>query len=216
MHAATGRKVWDHPLGDKDSGGLAVADGTVYVNGDKALHALDAAGGTKKWDFPLSLGTRSDAPPVVSGGVVYVLDDSTDLYALHATRGTKKWSLQYNGQSIRAAGDTLYLTGGDDVGNGLVHALDALTGKRKWGHAVKTSQEYPTQIALADDLVFVADTSDKDGTVYAIDAGNGSQRWSTTMLEKVGSDMAAAYGFVYASISGRVMALDAATGAFTV
>ncbi|MFJ2953211.1 PQQ-binding-like beta-propeller repeat protein [Streptomyces sp. NPDC087270] len=212
VHADSGRKLWDHPLGDKDSGALAVADGTVYVSGGKALYALDATGGAKKWAFPLSSGARPDQPPVVSGGVVYVLDDATSLYALHAAEGTRKWSLKFNGESIRAAGDTLYLTGGDDLGNGLVHALDSSTGKRKWGHMVKTSQEYPTQIALAGDLVFVASTEDKDGTVYAVDTGDGSQRWSTATLEKVGSDMAAAYGFVYTSVNGRVLALDAATG----
>ncbi|MFJ9417601.1 PQQ-binding-like beta-propeller repeat protein [Streptomyces sp. NPDC101227] len=213
VHADNGRKLWNHPLGDKDSGGLAVADGTVYVSGGKALYALDAAGGARKWAFPLDSGARLDQPPVVSGGFVYVLDDVTNLHALHAAEGTRKWWLKYNGQSVRAAGHTLYLSGGDDAGNGIVHALDSTTGKRKWGYEVSTSQQSATQLALAGDLLFVASTEDKDGTVYAIDTGDGSQRWSTRILEKLGSDMAAAHGFVYASVTGRVVALDAATGA---
>ncbi|MER7985436.1 PQQ-binding-like beta-propeller repeat protein [Streptomyces noursei] len=213
VHADNGRKLWNHPLGDKDSGGLAVADGAVYVSGGKALYALDAASGARKWAFPLDSGARLDQPPVVSGGLVYVLDGVTNLHALHAAEGTRKWWLKYNGQSLRAAGDTLYVTGGDDVGNGIVHALDSSTGKRKWGHEVNTSQQSPTQLALAGDLLFVASTEDKDGTVYAVDTGDGSQRWSTGILEKLGSDMASAHGFVYASVNGRVVALDAATGA---
>ncbi|WP_146022123.1 PQQ-binding-like beta-propeller repeat protein [Streptomyces sp. CB02959] len=212
VHADNGRKLWSHPLGDKGSSGLAVADGTVYVSGGKALYALDAASGARKWAFPLDYGARLDQPPVVSGGLVYVLDDVTNLHALHAAEGTGKWWLKFNGQSLCAAGDMLYVTGGDVAENGIVHALDSSTGKRKWGRKVNSSQLSPTQLALAGDLLFVASTEDKDGTVYAVDTGDGSQRWSTGILEKLGSDMAAAYGFVYASVNGRVVALDAATG----
>jgi len=213
LHADNGRKLWKHPLGGKDLGGLAVADGTVYVSGGKALYALNAASGAKKWAFPLDSGPQLNQPPVVSGGFVYVLDGVTSLHAIDAAKGTRKWRRKYNGQSLRAAGGTLYVTGGDDVGNGIVHALDASTGKRKWGHEVKTSQQSPTQLALAHGLVFVASTEDKDGTVYAVDTGDGSERWSTRIWEKLGSDMAAAHGFVYTSANGRVVALDAATGA---
>jgi outer membrane protein assembly factor BamB len=65
----------------------AVAGGVVYVgNGDGALHAFDAANGTRLWTAPTGAGVQSS--PAVANGVVYVGSTDNKLYAFDAAGNT--------------------------------------------------------------------------------------------------------------------------------
>jgi len=69
--------------------------------------------------------------------------------------------------------DQEHLTGSYDpirpvIGGGIVYALDAATGRRRWSFSTEKWIESPP--AVAGDLVYVGST---DGEVYAIAAGSG-------------------------------------------
>src|SRR5215217_2424892 len=69
---------------------------------------------------------------------------------------------------------------------------------------------------LAGGVLYVGSGSfaARTGTLYAIDAANGTERWSVNLTGFVTSSPAVANGLVYAgSMDGGFVAVDAATGA---
>lgn len=87
LNLATGRKVWEVPLGDKTVGGhtmptgspiygglVASAGGLVFVTGtdDNYLRAIDASTGATRWKFRMA--AAGSAPPITFeyGGKQYV------------------------------------------------------------------------------------------------------------------------------------------------
>ncbi len=74
-------KKWAYQTGGEIIPSPVVVGGVVYVgSSDGNLYALDAATGTKKWDY--RTGDVADVPVVV-GGVLYVGSNDHNLYAFH-------------------------------------------------------------------------------------------------------------------------------------
>ncbi|MEU6374767.1 serine/threonine-protein kinase [Streptomyces sp. NPDC046909] len=69
----------------------AVANGVVYISGDRYLYAVHATTGGEQWQF--ATGSRAFSAPVVSDGLVYVATSSDDmnLFALDAATGEQRW-----------------------------------------------------------------------------------------------------------------------------
>jgi serine/threonine-protein kinase len=143
------RANWVMKLPDKINGGLAVVDGTIYVDSfDKALYALNAATGTLRWSA--GLGNIVMSTPVVSDGVVIVgtghdgflkPNDATsqiwgqpqgdDVAAFSTDDGRLLWKVHTQGQDMPSpaiVGDTVIFANGDLH----AYALDLHTGKRRW------------------------------------------------------------------------------------
>jgi outer membrane protein assembly factor BamB len=68
-----GQIEWDTDIGGFAKGGIGVADGTVYADGGRELHALSADGGGHQWR--VGVGTIGGHPPVVVDDTVYVGGD---------------------------------------------------------------------------------------------------------------------------------------------
>lgn len=68
-----GEVAWHTEIGGFAKGGLGVADGTVYADGGRRLHALSTDGGEKQWH--VGIGTIGDHPPVIVDDTVYVGGD---------------------------------------------------------------------------------------------------------------------------------------------
>nr|WP_281501906.1 PQQ-like beta-propeller repeat protein [Aliiroseovarius sp. F20344] len=97
--ATSGATVWSRDLtpasdrsDDASGGGLAYANGVVYVSsGFGLVSALDAATGKVKWQ------QRMDAPgsgaPAAVGGLVYVVSRDNTAWAMDAANGKVKWRL---------------------------------------------------------------------------------------------------------------------------
>ncbi|WP_255197254.1 PQQ-binding-like beta-propeller repeat protein [Halorarius litoreus] len=60
---------WSTDIGGFAKGGIGAAHDTVYADGGRSLHALDAETGNKQW--AVSLGTTGDHPPVIVDDTVY-------------------------------------------------------------------------------------------------------------------------------------------------
>jgi len=68
----------------------AVVGRTLYVgSGDHNVYALDAATGTKKWQF--ATGDVAHASPAVADGAVYIGSWDRFMYKLDARSGALRW-----------------------------------------------------------------------------------------------------------------------------
>jgi len=115
-----------------------VKDGAVYVGfADGYLVALDAEGGTAKWEKSLAGGATEfldvDTPPVADdAGRLYVASYQGGLYALSAESGDVEWSSSVAGlTSLLARGEIVFA-----VGDGRVDAYLGETGRLLWSHSL--------------------------------------------------------------------------------
>ncbi len=213
----------------------AVTDGTVYA-GDgfgSVLYALDAATGEQRWSsgqlqrglsaFDAVTGTERwhvtterqvNAPPAVTGGLVYVSDVDRRLYALDPARGSQIWSARIGedpdvsatGASIVTPGPapavsdgTVYAAGWD----GTLVALDSATGAEHWRAEVAFGTV--SSPVVASDAVLIGGM---DGTVSAFDAATGKLQWTHALDDAIGASLAVADGIVYVpTADGTFLAL---------
>jgi outer membrane protein assembly factor BamB len=82
--------AWSTEVGGFAKGGIAVADGTVYADGGRKLHALDADTGERRWAF--DVGTTGDHTPVVAGDTVLTTGDR--LYGLKPDGGLSNGAIR--------------------------------------------------------------------------------------------------------------------------
>jgi len=229
---SNGQLKWSYTTGDWVFSSPAVVNGVVYVgggglgiyasgvgsgvrsgvrsgvpsSGDYNVYALNAATGTKLWNF--STGSAVFSSPAVVNGVVYVGSENGKVFALSAATGAKKWSYK-TGNAVESspavANGVVYVGSGDNN----VYALNAATGVKLWNF---TTGDYVfSSPAVANGVVYVG--SD-DGKVYALSAATGAEKWNFTTGSYIESSPAVANGKVYiGSYDDNVYALNAATGA---
>ncbi len=111
------------------------------------------------------------------------------------------------------SGGHIYIAGMDNE-NGrdcAVFSLDAATGAIEWSCPVSNSVK--GDLALMDGVLFAGDV---DYNVYAINASDGSLKWSrrveTTFYPSFTEGIHAADGIVFAGCASSLCGLDAATG----
>lgn len=126
LDADSGREVW------RERGFPVVAgvrEGMVIaVIGDR-LVALDAGGGIRRWDVPVS--GRGEHWPVLEGATVYSAS-ARDVIAVDATTGTTRWRVPVGpavGPPVRI-GERLYV-----ATRSRLLALDASSGRALWASA---------------------------------------------------------------------------------
>ena len=91
---------------------------------------------------------------------------------------------------------------------GLIVAVDANTGQRKWD--VKTELPFTGGPGISGNLLLMGT---ENGEVFAFDASSGSQLWSATVTSEVLAAPVVADGLVVVRcIDGRIFGLDADTG----
>jgi outer membrane protein assembly factor BamB len=128
------------------------------------------------------------ATPVVAGGVVYLQDTKSNVYALDLRTGEPRWR--------RLLGATNPGPNGLVVSEGRVYgatdssafALDAATGRFVWRHVLVSPTARFVDIApqVANGLVYVSTIGvppNGRGVLYALDAENGSIRWSRSTIK---------------------------------
>jgi outer membrane protein assembly factor BamB/uncharacterized membrane protein YjgN (DUF898 family) len=202
LDAETGKVAWTFSTGDLGSnvaGNLTpamsrpVVDGGLVFVGSRSgkLFALDTATGKKRWEFRTSGGVVSTpavgnglvfvsaggnesslvSSPVFADGVVFVGSTSPTLHAVHASDGTPAWQAQLQQPLDRKVERDGAIHG--DRNQNVVHAFAAATGAKQW--AVSKGQVGTGTPAIDSRCVYVGNY---DGTVWALDRTDGSQRWT--------------------------------------
>lgn len=179
------------PPGDKardaTGGGLAFADGTVFVtSGFGTLTALDAATGAERWRQ--KLGANASGAPTVRDGVVFLVAGDNTGWAVNARTGRIEWQLDATpsrnnvlGQPAPAVNDQLAIFA---FGSGEVQAAFRGGGLRVWetvisGKRFALARTRVTDITgepvIAGDTVYVGSHS---GRLAAIRAATGERLWT--------------------------------------
>lgn len=163
--------------------------------------------GNVNWVFKTNSVVTSS--PAMTGGVVYVGCENSNIYAIDAITGYEKWSFKTGGRVLNSPSvvDGVVYFGSDD---GNVYALDAMSGEKKW--AFHTGNEIDrSSPAVSGGAVYVGSA---DNNLYAIDASTGEEKWTFTTGGGLGwSSPAVVDGTVYiGSLDGNLYAVDAGLG----
>ncbi len=107
--------AWSTEVGGFAKGGIAVADGTVYADGGRKLHALDVDSGERRWAFDVR--TTGDHTPVVAGNTVFTTGDR--LYGLKPDGGVSNGA--FRREALRFSHPTGGYAGSMSVADGRMY-----------------------------------------------------------------------------------------------
>jgi outer membrane protein assembly factor BamB len=206
--------LWQYQTGGYVASSPAVSNGVVYVGSDdNKVYAIDAASGTKLWDYDAgNYVSYVDSSPAVSNGVVYFGSENGIVYALNARTGSKLWSYQTGDYVISSPAivDGVVYVGSND---GYLYAFNATTGAVLWAFPVANGpwgRGVNSSPAVVNGVVYVGSN---DYNVYAVDAKTGTELWSFATGYLVQSPPSVVDGVVYVgSADQNVYALNATTG----
>lgn len=200
LPAASPAVSWTRRLGGKINGGLAFADGTLFVESfDRRVSALDARSGRVLWSTPMSnivmtTPVVADRLVVVGTGTSRVLTDTADklvwgrpekdeIVALDEGSGRVRWRRSTTGQDmpspalVRIHGtDAIVFANGDDH----IRAWSLRDGHTMWERSVPGIASM-SSAAVHDGRVFVViGDGSHSGTrdhLIAIDPNDGRIVW---------------------------------------
>ncbi len=199
---------------------LGVDRGTV-VTGTRGggVQAWEASNGAKLWELA---GAQTDfetaeAGPAVHGDTVYVWQDAR-LRALDARTGGERWSYPI-GDAASCGGVPVRVAPADDgyvyVAAGTrVLSVDVMSGRVRWHfEAPAVFLSAPVFVpgpAVTGGGVYLADYL---GTVYALDAATGKDRWRiATEARQSTEPVLVADGSIHVASGSALYTLDAVTG----
>ncbi|MEU6537993.1 PQQ-binding-like beta-propeller repeat protein [Streptomyces sp. NPDC047000] len=183
------------------------------------VQAWEASSGQKLWELN---GAQTDfespeAGPALHDGVVYVWQDAR-LRALEARTGDERWSYPV-GDAASCGGVPVRLTPAPDgclyVAAGTrVIAIDVATGMVRWHFEAPAVFLCPPAFAPGPAVtgggVYLADYL---GTVYALDAADGRDRWRIATESRSSAEpVLVAAGHVHVGSGKGLYTLDAVTG----
>ncbi|MFB7245995.1 serine/threonine protein kinase [Streptomyces populi] len=197
------------------------ADRGTVVTGTRGggVQAWEAANGQKLWEIS---GAQTDfespeAGPAVHDGTVYVWKDAR-LRALEARTGEERWSYPI-GDTASCGGVPVRLTHAPDgyvyiCAGTRVLAIDVAGGHVRWHfEAPAVFLSPPTFVpgpAVTGGGVYLADYL---GTVYALDATDGRDRWRIATESRASAEpVLVAAGHVHVGSGKGLYTLDAVTG----
>ncbi|MEU1815394.1 PQQ-binding-like beta-propeller repeat protein [Streptomyces roseifaciens] len=230
IHASDGPTLYALDASDGSERWRLATDGWVYslradrgtvVTGTRGggVQAWEAANGELLWEMG---GAQTDfetpdCGPLVHDGTVYVWADAR-LRALEARTGAERWSYPV-GDTASCGGVPVRLLNGPDgvvyVAAGTrVLAIDVARGDVRWRFEAPAVFLSPPAFAPGPAVtgggVYIADYL---GTVYALDAATGRDRWRiATEARQSTEPVLVAAGSVHLGSGGALYTLDAVTG----
>ncbi|MFJ7176746.1 PQQ-binding-like beta-propeller repeat protein [Streptomyces massasporeus] len=163
---ATGDQLWTQKIGDDWAWQPTVANGLVFLPGEK-LTAVDAETGRTRWTLSPA-GRRGFNNPAVIDGVLYISDYDRGIWAVDVKTHRRIWLCEDQnrggpGTFVRV-GTTLYCAAGP-LSGGLI-ALEAKTGAVRWTWTDDKDSGAPWQIATAGNRLLVTNGPE----IYAMPA----------------------------------------------
>ncbi|WP_326592300.1 PQQ-binding-like beta-propeller repeat protein [Streptomyces brevispora] len=197
------------------------ADRGTVVTGTRGggVQAWEASTGEKLWE---TTGAQTDfetaeAGPAVHGGTVYLWQDAR-LRALDARTGVERWSYPV-GDAASCGGVPVRVTPAPDgcayvCAGTRVLALDIVSGRVRWHFespaAFLSPPAFAPGPAVTGGGVYLADYL---GTVYALDASTGKDRWRIATESRQSTEpVLVATGNVHVGSGSALYTLDAVTG----
>jgi outer membrane protein assembly factor BamB len=215
LDAATGRTLWERPIGSSPRGTPALLDDLLILGTDAGdVIALSTADGAPAWDQAIGSAPIS-ASMLEADGRIYVGNEDATFVALDGRTGARLWTADVGGPVTRGAAlaDGVVYVGAT---GGRFSALDATTGKDRW--RVELGPGDVGTPVVGPGAVFVGRgllAPDGPHDVVALDRADGTNRWTfPTPSGRQVFPGALANGFLYGvSDDGSIYALDPASGA---
>jgi len=228
--------AWTHRFAAKINGGLALADGTLYVESfDRRVTALDARTGALRWSTVVENVVMTT--PIIAGGIVVVgtgtsntLTESPErvvwgrpqgdaVIGLDARSGRVVWRRRTIGEDMPSPAlvrvrniDVIVFANGDNH----LYAIAARNGRILWRRAVNGIATM-SSAAVDRGVVFVViggpAYSKYGDSVLAIDPANGSVLWRAP-YGNADCSPTVAYGRVFVEGSASQAGLPASRNAF--
>jgi outer membrane protein assembly factor BamB len=175
VDAADGTEAWTYEIGERGppDGGVALFDGTVYIVGDEATHAVDVETGDAVWEDT----DGGDSDPVMDDDRLYQLG-LNEVYARDLATGAVDWEVRRvaGTRNLAVADGTVYAEVERDGSDWQILAMDAGSGAEQWtSDGVSLDGPRPQFLSADGDAVYV--TGD-DGFVWSFDADDGSLNWT--------------------------------------
>ena len=166
-----------------------VRDGIAYF-GDlsKQVHAVSVADCRPVWSAPAELGGAIVAPPVLTGGYLYLGAFDRAFYRVSTASGAaEKLFDDAAGWFWGAAatdGAMLYIPNMD----GNIYAYDIASGRVAWTYPGNDEGEpsIASPVVSEDELVYASDS----GIMVVLDAQSGSRRWDRRVGNEVRAPLA--------------------------
>lgn len=227
FNAATGDVCWTYETEGEISGGptiLEASEGSRVLIGsqDASLSCLAIADGALLWKHAIADQIRC-SPTVArtsAGDRVLLAGCDGKLHVLDAATGAEKAAVPIDGPTgttPAVLGDRVFF----GTEGGVFFGIDVVTGMEAWRAAAAASgQSYRSSAAIADDLAIVGF---RGKAVEAFSAADGSRPWRRPMRGRVEASPAVVVATgpngararsvaIVADASGRIAALDAASG----
>lgn len=172
---------------DATGGGLAYADGTLYVSlGFGDLIALDAATGQTKW--AQKLDATGSGQPLIAGDLVYLVAGDDTAWAVERANGRIRWQITATQSVANVLGapspalvDDLVIFAfgsGDIIGafqqGGLRRWNSTVAGQRT-GRAASRIGDVTGAPVVVGNTIYVGNAS---GRIAALDATTGERGWT--------------------------------------
>lgn len=191
-------------------------DELVYYGGSDCLYAVNITTGAQGWQYKTENNYKGTIKVI---GSTACFDDGTYLYAVDATSGEERWKLKVSRQtsdSFIVSADEKFVYICDA---GYLCALDQ-NGKKQWQTQISNKVNEDNQISLKPVLLahktesnlYISTKNGWENSILAIDLLNGEVCWSFNASHKI-VWLEGDSKIVYVKcISGRLSALDIATG----
>ncbi|MFZ3566431.1 protein kinase domain-containing protein [Streptomyces sp. BH097] len=211
VNAATGKLQWSYRFVKGRTEELVAADGTVYLCGDRTLHAVSTAAHERAWTFDAD--SKLVTVPVVAAGTAYCAGLDGSLYAVDSSTGKEKWRRKFDGKlwdSRIAGGAGAPVVSGGTVyfeNTAYVTAFRTGSGDQVWQH--RSSADDLRLLGVAAGSVLLAEP---DGTLTALDSGTGRRRWKQRLTKSADFRWSPKFadGAVYFQDGRRLRAVTAA------
>lgn len=190
----SGAILWQRNLAPNDrdegaatGGGLAAADGVLYVStGFGAVTALDIETGGTIW--AQDLGGTGSGRPTVFGDLVYVMADDSVGWAIRATDGRIAWQVEGADSITNVLGAPAPVVTDElavfAFGSGELQGVFRQGGLRRWdatvlgerpGRALSNFDDVTGRPIAADGVIYAGNQA---GRTVALNAGSGARIWT--------------------------------------
>jgi outer membrane protein assembly factor BamB len=218
---ATQKHLWDAQLQDVSSSGISVDAGTAFV-GDRSgtLYAIDVSSGHLLWKFRGD--GVIDAPPAVADGRVYAVTANRSTGAvqlIEVDERTGKLGWRFEPPQLATFGTAPTVHDGSvyvGMGNRVVYALDARSGKERWSsYTVSMFSPVVGSAIAGGDLVVSATYPLSAGVgLYRLDAPTGDREswFQFDSFDLLSSPVIAGRYALMGLDDGRLVAVDTRSG----
>ncbi|MGH2740214.1 MAG: PQQ-binding-like beta-propeller repeat protein [Actinomycetota bacterium] len=217
LDASTGAIAWEVERARGPAGSPAT-DGQIVVHAEDrgseaSLLARRLEDGEEVWKTPVQGPAAGGL--TLTDGLVFVGLRSREVVALDVETGDVVWTAEMPGRvdSSPAVADGLAIVAPEDFADGdaAVVALDVESGEELWQFAPEGARVGVSSASIADDTVYVGLG---DGSLRALDAATGTQRWRSDLRLFFSAQSAPAGRDPLAVVdrAGHAYALDRSTG----